>query len=213
MATKTKLALPPLDVIEKLLSYPVVIVFPHTRHFGVRDSLAQAGHASVYAVGEYGNGKHHLLGFASMTDQLSEIMVFVDLLAGIRGVQFYFNGLLLNKRGYEVQHVVNCYIQSQKCTDWRAHCHRIIEIDFEEPGKGKWSDSNSVKYISPCHIAFNYNRRSISPEHPSSLKDQLQAYAVDAGCEWCPNFDAAAFIPLDKIKEMEHPYGFQLLKL
>ena len=213
MATKTKLALPPLDVIEKLLSYPVVIVFPHTRHFGVRDSLAQAGHASVYAVGEYGNGKHHLLGFASMNDQLSEIMVFVDLLAGIQGVKFYFNRLLLNKNGYEVKHVVNCYIQSQKCTDWRAHCHRIIRIESDEPISKKWSGSNTDRFITPCHIAVNYNRTYISAKHPSSLKDQLQAAAVAAGCDWCPNFDAAAFLPLDRIGEADRPYGFQLLKL
>jgi len=43
------------------------------------------------------------------------------------------------------------------------------------------------RYIFPC--TFLFHRFQFQKDHPASIEDQIQAGAVNIGCDWCPNFD------------------------
>ncbi|MFT5725683.1 MAG: hypothetical protein ACI9JN_002810 [Bacteroidia bacterium] len=44
------------------------------------------------------------------------------------------------------------------------------------------------RYVFPCKRLYYYFK--FQKDHPASIENQIQAEAVNSGCDWCPNFNA-----------------------
>lgn len=129
-------------------------------------------------------------------------IAFLAYAASWKGVQIFSQGKLVPS-SYHIVEVLNCYLKSQSCRDSKAHCQTVIDDPFNtEIDKSRGLsvsvmivDKPTIKqeveidrYVFPCkHL---YRRFSFQVDHPASIEDQIEASAVDFGCNWCPNFDA-----------------------
>lgn len=85
-----------------------------------------------------------------------------------RGVVVRVNGEVVP--AFHVEQVLRCYCQSLQVDDARAHCWVPV--------------SGNSSLFFPCRLAGQYWR--CSPEHPASLRQQVEAALVQHGCRWCP---------------------------
>ena len=136
---------------------------------------------------------HHFAAFGRAAEQISRALAVANYANTITAARFYARGLPLvdTQRLYES---LKCYVQSLSCKDTRAHCIRVVR-----------SSEDKLDYLVPCNlIAARWPTWKINRFHPASAADQLQAMAVEAGCDWCPNFDTAGLQPAGAAERLTH---------
>jgi hypothetical protein len=123
---------------------------------------------------------HHFAAFGRTPEQIARALAVANYANTMTAARFYARGLPL----VDVQALyesLKCFVQSQQCSDPRAHCIRIVE-------------AKGARYFVPCaFLADRWAAWPFDPTHPATRRDQFQALAVKAGCDWCPNFDASRF--------------------
>jgi hypothetical protein len=143
--------------------------------------------------------------FSKTREQAGRLQALLDYIAEWKGIQVFVNGQL-EKDLIKVNRVLVCYLKASNCTDWRAHCFKVIDDPLsEEPDKSglgmtiRITDKPPMskvaveidQYVFPCSLIYHY--KVFQANHPSSMEDQIQAEAVRYGCSWCPFFDPANF--------------------
>lgn len=159
--------------------------------------------AAKYEAFTTGKVVTHLVAFAKSKADAARALSLLRYVASWRGVQVYAGGKLVQAvhASYEI---LDCYVTSLACDDWRAHCYTIVDdpsrslargvnytisIRFDERPEDK--PKRADRYVFPCTLLHPYFRFQL--DHPSTFKDQIQAASVRRGCDWCPNFKADNF--------------------
>lgn len=179
------------------LSGCVAVAFPKSKASGYAGAVQIARQAAHYVEGDIGGTLMHFAGFGREREQVARALGCIQQLAGIKGLQVYAGGAMLQER-YRAETVLQCYLQASGCRDPRAHC--CVSVDagtmwqlgpaMRAVGIGRFSGvgpSPVGRVIVPCRLLVTRGVR-YQTDHPSSEADQLQAAAVREGCDWCPNF-------------------------
>jgi hypothetical protein len=197
------------QLIDWSLTGRVAMIFPRSRAANFPAALAIARQASQYAEHPISGVPHHWAGFGRSREQVARAIALINLVRGIKGFQVFAGGVRADWA--RVLRVLECYLQSCSCTDWRAHCHVVVDGHrLESPGGGvrdtlpsqivthslrpapgdglSWAAS-AERETFPCRYLlqrhFHYQ-----PGHPAERGAQVQAAAVREGCAWCPNLNA-----------------------
>ncbi|MBU83833.1 hypothetical protein [Alcanivorax sp.] len=189
-----------VDPFDASLRYMLVLVFPKStsKNFPLVLNIAEG--AEQYAVSDINGKPTYFICFGANQADAGRAVAILDYVSTWKGVQIFSRGKLL-QNSYHVAQVLNCYLESQSCRDYQAHCHKVIDdpISEEVEDRGlslsiRLVDRPPLKheveidrYLFPCQ--FLLNRFRFQDDHPSSPADQIQASAVKNGCDWCPNFE------------------------
>jgi hypothetical protein len=195
--------------LDKLL----VVAFPKSssKNFPIALDLAQR--ASSYAKGYLGSAPMHMAAFSRSEQDTKLAIALLEYAGKWKGTMVLANGVLLRSH-YEVSEVLRCFLEASQCTDFRAHCYRVVDDpDFAGSRPVSFALTISLarprtqtvqvkRYTFPCTRLHFYMK--LESGHPSSFQDQIQAAAVTRGCALCPNFDAGAFKPCGTVlREVE----------
>jgi|TARA_R100000049_G_C1956766_1_gene114019 hypothetical protein len=189
-----------IDPFDASLQHMLVLVFPRStsKNFPLVLNIAEG--AEQYAVAEINGKPTYFVCFGANQSDAGRAIAILDYVRTWKGVQVFSRGKLL-QNSYHVGQVLNCYLESQACRDYQAHCHKVIDDPFSEEVEDRglslsirFMDRLSLKhevemgrYLFPCQFLFH--RFMFQKDHPSSPADQIQASAVKNGCDWCPNFE------------------------
>lgn len=189
-----------IDPFGASLRYMLVLVFPKStsKYFPLVLNIAEG--AERYAVADISGKPTYFVCFGANQADAGRAVAILDYVRTWKGVQIFSRGKLL-QNSYHVAQVINCYLESQSCRDYQAHCHSVIDDpyseDLEHQGLSlsiRLVDKPTLKqevevdrYLFPCN--FLKSRFRFQKDHPSSSADQIQASAVKNGCDWCPNFE------------------------
>jgi len=189
-----------VDPFDASLKFLLVIVFPKSTSKNFPLALSISEGASKFAVADINGKPTYFVCFGSNASDAGRALAVLDYVQGWKGVQIFSKGKILQST-YLVSEVLKCYMDSQSCRDYTAHCYKIIDDPFsEEVESSGLSFSISIvekpsikqeieidRYSFPCK--FLHNRFRFQKNHPASIEDQIQAGAVSQGCDWCPNFN------------------------
>ncbi len=143
----------------------------------------------------------HFAVLAKYREQAGRAQALIHYISGWKGVQVFASGRLVQNI-WVVSTVLNCYLVASACNDWKAHCHKIIDdpyidiprwggltltIRLSEKPQSLKEAIEIGRYVFPC--TYLHSRFRFQKEHPSSPQDQIQAVAVEEGCNWCPFFE------------------------
>lgn len=151
------------------------------------------------------------VAFFKRTESIKLLSVICNMVQGWKSAHIF-----IHKQ--KIVHIfsvkwLDCYLKSLQCADWMAWCLAITKgprrlNDFRDlslriiidtnPNPVELSKPEEIfleeHFICPCRqiSAYSWGHREL----PSSLKDQLQAFAVERGFSDCPNFDIEQFEPV-----------------
>lgn len=183
-----------IDLIADSITHPLAVAFGKSSSTNYMAAVDAAKRGIKY--GEMTNGKSvvHMAVFSADRVQLSCALHLIGYIKGLKSTRIFSGGRMLIGAG-NLENVIGCYLQSQSCNNWRAHCHEIITdwpnyFDYLESEEQKYD-----KYLVPCNrLLRSGGRRSIIKDiSGTSAAERLQAIAVEKGCEWCPNFHPEDF--------------------
>ncbi|PTA51847.1 hypothetical protein C9I43_00490 (plasmid) [Shewanella morhuae] len=191
-----------IDPFSASFSSLLVIVFSksNSKNFPLALNIAQG--AEKFVETTVSGKTTYSVCFGGNQVDAARAIAFLDYAASWKGVQIFSQGKLIPS-SYHIVEVLNCYLKSQSCRDYKAHCQTVIDDPFNteiEKIGGiafviKITETPTIKqeieidrYAFPCKHIFH--RFRFQCDHPSCPEDQIQAKAVDLGCDWCPNFDA-----------------------
>ncbi|MEI9449201.1 hypothetical protein V8T50_24350, partial [Vibrio parahaemolyticus] len=191
-----------IDPFSESFAYLLVVVFSKSNSKNFPLALNIARGADKFAETSIDGKITYSVCFGGNQVDAARAIAFLDYAASWKGVQIFSRGKLVPS-SYHVVEVINCYLKSQSCRDSKAHCQTVIDdpfnVEIEKIGGLSLSiritDEPTItqeieidRYVFPCkHL---YHRFRFQLDHPACTEDQIQAKAVDLGCDWCPNFDA-----------------------
>lgn len=198
----------PFDPSSASRDFGLVVMFPRSRAASYMSAVEAARLASLYRE-TVTDGKvvNHVCAFAKSQQQMSLALMVMNWVGDLKGVQVYASGRILSEPR-SVAPVLDCYLTALTCTNWRAHCNVIVADPFRRDeftgvsltinsfGEiGGMDDTPDVSYLHPCRLVHDrrWSRHALSPDHPASPADQIQAHAASIHCEWCPNFHPEDF--------------------
>lgn len=182
---KTDIATISLEIAQISREHVLGVMFPKSVASCYPAVVAICKGADRYWEAEPDGLLHHFAAFGKAPDQISSALAVANYANMMVAARFYARGLPLvdTQRLYES---LKCYVQSLSCHDPRAHCIRVVR-----------NPEDKADWLVPCSlIAERWPTWKITSLHPASAEDQLQAMAVEAGCDWCPNFNALALKPV-----------------
>jgi hypothetical protein len=184
----------------------LVMLFPKNRSPSYPAMVMLAKQATSYGETEIDGTLYHFSGFDMSSGQVQIALSMLQYLSGIKGMQVYAKGKLCSDTN-KVYQVLNCSLEASACDDSRAHCHvvkRQDEIFQGEPvktqgfgismsiselfGDAKSQEAAPPLYIFPCRFLLLYGFK-IQRHHPSTEQNQIQAGAIQRGCDYCPHFN------------------------
>ncbi|PKL44356.1 MAG: hypothetical protein CVV41_06880 [Candidatus Riflebacteria bacterium HGW-Riflebacteria-1] len=188
-----------IDPFSKSSEHLLVVIFTKSSSINFPLALNIAEGANRFVTADIKGKPTYFVQFAKSNDDAGRAVALLDLVKDWKGVQIFSRGRLLASV-FTVNMVLNCFINSLSCRDYTAHCHEIIDDPFREDvrSSGLSLSINLVtkppikqkvvidRFSFPCkHLYFHFR---FQKDHPASLPDQIQAGAVNYGCDWCPNF-------------------------
>lgn len=154
------------------------VMFPKSKATAYPAVVALCKGADQYSESTSEGLLYHFASFGKNVEQITRALAVVNYVGAITAARFFSNGFPLVDTHY-LHESLKCYIQAISCDDQAAHCHRVISDTRIGPDA----------YLFPCNYLIKRQARlDLTPAHPSSLRDQIQAMGVDHGCAWCPNF-------------------------
>lgn len=178
------------DLAAILLQFALVILFPTSRGAGFSAALQAAKGASAFQQLQIGNQVYFASAYGPGRADMVRASMVLSLMAGCKGLQVYVQGRL-SRQPLRIAEVVECYLHSLSCHDSRAHCH-VQRNDAwlrRDEVMGNWERPAAKQHaLIPCRQIVRYGAGYLSSNHPATAEDQLQARAVERGCDWCPNF-------------------------
>lgn len=195
----SKLESTAVDLVKDSIEQVIAVSFPKSRSAGYSAAVNIAQQADKYAEADMNGTLFHFAAFGHSREQVAFALSAIRYLEGIKAVQCYAGGKLVLER-YRVESVLTCYLEACACKDHRAHCNKVVTNPFNGPvlDNGRvdldFDGSGSVGgYLFPCAFLLQWGNPGIQHGHPASPQDQIQAMAVNKGCDWCPNFKPADF--------------------
>jgi hypothetical protein len=199
-----------VDLVKASVEHLVAVTFGKTSspnyHLAVNVSIGVA----LYEELTIGKKIVHCVVFGKTKEDAGRALAVLNYISGWKTAQV-FTGGKYNNSTWEVIGVLECYMKACSCKDYSAHCHNVIDDPFSEHKDGKtyspnmtWQDVEARikprpkqkvvvdRYVFPCVYAFR-EMHSLQKDHPAKLIDQIQAVAVNVGCDWCPLFDPSSF--------------------
>jgi hypothetical protein len=169
----------------------MMIMFVKSRASSYEAAVRIAKGASHYEEGDPGPHNFHIAGFRDTAMDLARALTLCELLHGIKGSQFVVNGRAYTHSG-QFLGVLHCAQEASRCSDYRAHCHRVWPQQFNSDGyttTGKIDGLRRSESVSlACAYASNWSGWKLTGSHPSSLSDQFHDVVVRRGCDWCPRY-------------------------
>ncbi len=190
---KTGLVTVSFEIAQVSRDHVLGVMFPKSKATAYPSIVVICKGADRYWEDETSGLLYHFAAFGRTPEQISRALAVANYANTMTAARFYARGLPLVDvwRLYES---LKCYVQSLSCNDPRAHCIRVVR-----------NPEDGFDYFVPCSlITARWPVWKISRLHPSSAQDQLQAMAVDAGCDWCPNFDVTGLKRVDGTDRIEH---------
>lgn len=200
LPAKTQTSL--VDPIADSLTNPLAVAFSKSSspNYGAAVELAKL--ASKYAENTIGKSVLHTAVFSADRVQMSRALALLRFIKGIKSTQIYAGGKLLIS-SHKTEEVINCYLTAAACTDWRAHCHKIIDDAFMDERRHRstmididfMSTKKENRYLLPCRYLAGFGGTALvlDREYVAKPIDQVQALAVRNDCAWCPNFKPEDF--------------------
>lgn len=190
---KTDIATVSFEIAQVSREHVLGVMFPRSRASAYPSVVAICKGADRYWEREAETLLHHFAAFGKTPEQISRALAVANYANTMTAARFYARGLPIvdTQRLYES---LKCYVQSLSCADVRAHCIRVMR-----------NPEDMLDYLVPCNlIAARWPTWKITRLHPASAQDQLQAMAVEAGCDWCPNFDASGLKRADGAERLQY---------
>jgi len=154
----------------------------------------------------------HFVVFDKTEKDAGRALTILRYAEGWKGIQVFTNGIMAQSL-WKVSEVLKCYLEACACNDWRAHCQEIIDDPYNNVLKKHHESIRSrrlsvditykkgiqppkqgikvARYLFPCtYVHANFHFKT---DHPSTPEDQIQAWAIHQGCDWCPHFDPANY--------------------
>lgn len=186
------------------------IAFPKSKSRNFPAALSLAKLADEFEEKVDGKAVYYVSVFSVNQKNCSLLIALLDLAIDWKGVHIFLNGRPLN-RSRHLTEMLKCYRDSLRVKDHKAYCFEIKE-SLGSPSYGsmvfeiriingnklsnKEDDAKPTQWVYPCKKLSNV-ARFLNKLHPASLQNQLQAQAVEVGCDLCPNFNAYDLQELD----------------
>lgn len=196
-----------IDPLKASLENLLVITFAKARSPNYHLAIKVAQTCSGYAEFDIENSKVHFIAICPNPDDVSRALLILQYTSGWSTSQVFCKGQLL-KNTYNLTSILECYLESAKCDDYKAYCFGVIDDpSLKRPRTTNFTIKIAVndeapekpidRYIIPCKFLGHYGTNLI-PDHPSSFRNQIQAQAVQKGCNICPRFNADNFQKSEK---------------
>jgi hypothetical protein len=188
------------DPIAESFDCLLVVVFSKSRSKNFPLAMSVCGNLDKFWAIDVGGKEAYFACFDKNQIDAARAVVLLGYVGSWKGVQIFSQGKLLND-AYEVESVLECYTESGSCRSLSSHCHRVIDDPFSDEVVDDLSMGITIRvtedpvykyevevdrYLFPCKYLLS--RFYLQKDHPSSPQDQIQAGAVEEGCNWCPNF-------------------------
>lgn len=144
----------------------------------------------------------HLVVFKKNKIDAARALSLIQYISSWKGVQFFVRGKI-SLNPWKLIRVIECFLEASSCDDWKAHCLKSVDdlkikslrnynplsinLTFDDKKPPIREKIKIDRYTFPC--SFLEPMFKFQADHPSSPKNQIQACAVSAGCDWCPNFN------------------------
>ncbi|WP_154586149.1 hypothetical protein [Burkholderia pseudomallei] len=180
----------PIDVISASMDALLAVAFPRSRAIRYPLAVELSQQATRYTRTTTTSGEYHIAVFARSREQAARALAVTRALDGQKAEYFSRGKQITDLRRLSL--IIDCFLRSCECTDPAAHCLRVIGNPFSEDGSGAsismYGSPRLPLYLWPCTFMLSWNTPQLQRQHPSRPEDQLQARAVAAGCDICPNF-------------------------
>jgi hypothetical protein len=152
--------------------------FPSSKGARYPFAVELARGADYYREDQVGKGLTHVAGFRDTRESLQRAIAVLDYAGSIRGCMTS-NGSSIWDAGRALR-VLRCYLGALSLENPFSYCCVPYESTFRVLQMG------ATPALLPCRLVDGY---FIKNWHTTgTIPDQLQAAAVEAGCEWCPLF-------------------------
>lgn len=189
------------DLIAESFNCLLVVVFSKSTSKNFPLALAVFSNLDKFWTIDVGGKEAYFACFKKNQVDAARAVVLLGYVENWKGVQIFSHGKLLND-AYEVESVLECYTESGFCKSLSSHCHKVVDDPFSDEIVNDASmgitvrvtedpvykyESEVDRYLFPCKYLLN--RFDFQKDHPASPQEQIQAGAVEEGCDWCPNFN------------------------
>ena len=186
--------------------YLVLVLFVRSRSGAFAPAMDIASRAPLFVERDLESLKIHVAGFAPTLEGSTCAMDLIHYVRGWKGTHFYAQGRMIigeMKQAYDLEAVLQCFAESCASDDWRAHCYRTIDSPYfpvhmrlklehiHPMFRHITAASDEGRFIFPCSHMLQWFEAQ--PDHPASVRDQIQAEGVAKMCDVCPRFDPDKF--------------------
>jgi len=165
----------------------IAVTFPHSKGERYPSALELARNADFYREGTLGAGPLHIAGFHFERSAILRAVALLEYAGCIRGC------MVLNPTSVwgpeRTLRVLRCILTALGCRNPAAYCRIPCETPANVP-------PGSAPSILPCRLLDCYFIKNWHSTEP--IPDQLQAAAVESGCEWCPLFNSVEYYSTDR---------------
>lgn len=196
------------DLCRMSHDYLVIALFVRSRSDAFRMAFEVARKATLFAERDLESMKIFVAGFVSTFEGATQALDLIHYARGWKGTHFYAQGRMIigeMDQAYHLESVINCFADSCRARDYRAHCHRTIDSPYfpvtarlqlehiHPEFRHITAQSDEGIYNFPC--AYMLQWWQAQEHHPASVRDQIQAEGVAKYCDVCPRFNPDDFGP------------------
>lgn len=186
--------------------YLVLILFLRSRSEAFKAAIAIAQQADLFVERDLDSMRVFIAGFPQNHKGATQALDLINYARGWKGTHFYANGRMIigeMEQAYHMESVIKCYTESCLAKDSRAHCHRTIDspyfpvtarlqLEYIHPKfRHITAQSDDGTFIFPCKYMLQWWQAQAN--HPSTVRDQIQAEGVEKYCDVCPRFNPDDF--------------------
>lgn len=169
-------------------------------------ALEAAHKATLFAERDLETMKVFVAGFSPTHAGGVKALDLIHYIRGWKGTHFYAQERMIigeMEPALHLESVLKCFGESCLTRDHRAHCHRTIDSPYfpvtarlqlehiHPQFRHITAASDDGMYIFPC--AYMLQWWQAQPDHPSTVRDQIQAEGVAKYCDVCPRFNPDNF--------------------
>jgi hypothetical protein len=186
--------------------YLVLVLFVKSRSGAFDLAIDIARRAPLFAERDLESVRIYVAGFAPTFEGAMCATDLIHYVRGWKGTHFYAQGRMIigeMKQAYDLEAVLQCFTDSCRADDFRAHCHRTIDTPYfpvharlklehiHPMFRHITAASDEGNFVFPCSHMLQWFEAQ--PDHPASVRDQIQAEGVAKYCDTCPRFDPDDF--------------------
>jgi hypothetical protein len=204
--------------------YLVLVLFVNSRSGAFDLAMDVAKLAPLFVERDLDSMKVYVSGFPKTRQGAALAMDLIHYVRGWKGAHFYAQGRMIigeMRQAYDLEAVLRCFADSCAVDDFRAHCYRTIDTPYfpvhmrlklehiHPMFRHITAASDEGNFLFPCSHMLQWFEAQ--PEHPASVRDQIQAEGVAKMCDACPRFNPDAFQQLEKNDDSDHSENGKIL--